>query len=320
MAQRRSSDHRAPAAIRNHLLAALPAYDRAELRSRLSLSSLRHDMVLHKPGDAVERVYFLTSGFCSLVNVLQTGRMVEVATIGREGMVGLPAMVEGSTWSTLTMVQGECENCYSMSAVAFREELDRRGAFYRLVVAYAQAFSSVVMQSTACNAVHSIERRLARWLLHAHDRMERDDFPLTQEFVAMMLGASRPMVSIVAGTLQKAGLIAYQRARVTIADRRRLERVSCECYTAVREVLAPLAYAAHAQIGSAVRILAPRKTPILEQPEYRCLACGELLMLTDRVRTSASKFVLTESYACVACNAAYIFTPSTGWWKSVREE
>src|SRR5437879_11423215 len=87
-----------------------------------------------------------------------------------------------------------------------------------------------VMQSTACNAVHSVEQRLARWLLHAHDRVGRDAFPLTQEFVAMMLGATRPTVTLVAGTLQRAGLITYRRGHLTILDRERLESASCECY------------------------------------------------------------------------------------------
>ena len=100
-----------------------------------------------------------------------------------------------------------------------------------------------VMQSTACNAVHSIEQRLARWLLLAHDRVGRDEFPLTQEFAAMMLGAARPTVTIVAGTLQRAGLITYRRGRITIVDRDRLESASCECYEAttrlLRSVIAP---------------------------------------------------------------------------------
>jgi hypothetical protein len=94
-----------------------------------------------------------------------------------------------------------------------------------------------IMQSTACNAVHSVEQRLARWLLHAQDRMETDEFPLTQEFVAMMLGATRPTVTVVAGTLQKAGLITYHRGHVTIVDRGKLEAASCECHRAATELL-----------------------------------------------------------------------------------
>jgi len=124
-----------------------------------------------------------------------------------------------------------------MAAADFRREMDRRGAFYELVTHYAQALSGFIMQSTACNAVHSVEQRLARWLLMAQDRMGADEFPLTQEFVAMMLGATRPTVTVVAGTLQRAGLITYHRGHVTIVDREGLENASCECYRAATDLL-----------------------------------------------------------------------------------
>jgi len=115
--------------------------------------------------------------------------------------------------------------------------MDRRGVFYELLTHYAQALVGFIMQSTACNAVHSVEQRLARWLLMARDRMGSDVFPLTQEFVAMMLGASRPTVTIVAGTLQKAGLITYHRGQVTIVDRKGLEAAACECYRTTTNLL-----------------------------------------------------------------------------------
>ena len=156
--------------------------------------------------------------------------MVEVATIGREGMVGAAAVLDGNAVTAATMVQGESDTCYRMTADAFRREMDRRGAFYEMLTHYSQALVGFIMQCTACNAVHSVEQRLARWLLMAQDRMGTVEFPLTQEFVAMMLGATRPTVTVVAGTLQKAGLITYHRGRVTILDRERLESASCECY------------------------------------------------------------------------------------------
>ena len=119
----------------------------------------------------------------------------------------------------------------------FRQEMDRRGTFYELLTRYTNALLGLIMQSTACNAVHTVEQRLARWLLMAHDRVAADEFPLTQEFVAMMLGVARPTVTIVAGTLQKAGLITYQRGTVTIVDREKLEAASCECYRTVTNLL-----------------------------------------------------------------------------------
>jgi CRP-like cAMP-binding protein len=112
----------------------------------------------------------------------------------------------------------------------FRREIDRGGHFAELVSRYTHAHVAFIMQSTACNAVHTVEQRLARWLLLAHDRVGKNEFPLTHEFVAMMLGVARPTVTIVAGTLQKAGLITYRRGIVAILDREKLEAASCECY------------------------------------------------------------------------------------------
>jgi CRP-like cAMP-binding protein len=185
---------------------------------------------LHKPGEPIRYVYFPGGGFCSVLTAFEDGSMVEVATVGREGMVGSSAVLDGKPMPVMAMVQGETDTCYRMTASAFRQEMDRRGAFYELLTHYGQALVGFIMQSTACNALHSGEQRLARWLLMAHDRMETNEFPLTPEFVALMLGATRPAVTLVAGTLQKAGLITYQRGRVTIIDREKLEAASCECY------------------------------------------------------------------------------------------
>jgi CRP-like cAMP-binding protein len=120
-----------------------------------------------------------------------------------------------------------CSACPPISTAIFPPP------FYRLLNRFAQALTGAIMQSTACNAVHSVEQRLARWLLLAHDRMDRRDFPLTQEFAAMMLGVTRPTVTVIAGTLQKAGLIEYHRGHVTVVDREKLESASCECYATI---------------------------------------------------------------------------------------
>ena len=193
--------------------------------------------MLYKPGEPIRHVYFPGGGFCSVLAVLEDGSMVEVATIGREGMVGVSAVVDGNRPPSATMVQAEMDTCYRMTAEAFRREMDRRGAFYELLTRYAEALVGFIMQSTACNAVHSVEQRLARWLLTAHDRIGTDEFPLTQEFVAMMLGTTRPTVTVVAGTLQRAGLIKYHRGHVTVVDREGLENASCECYRAATDLL-----------------------------------------------------------------------------------
>jgi CRP-like cAMP-binding protein len=221
----------------NRLLAALPPEDYARLAPTLRNTPLKLKRMLHKPGEAIDQVYFPGGGFVSVVTVLKDGGMVEVATIGREGMLGMSAAFNGEPSPAATMVQAESDVCYTMPANAFRQEMDRRGAFYDLLTRYGQALVGFIMQSTACNAVHSVEQRLSRWLLLAHDRVGKDDFPLTQEFAAMMLGTSRPTVTVVAGTLQKAGFIKYYRGHVTIVDRENLEAASCECYQTATDLL-----------------------------------------------------------------------------------
>ena len=221
----------------NHLLAALPPEDYDRLAPTLRNTRLELKRFLHKPGEALDHVYFPGGGFVSVVTVLKHGGMVEVATIGREGMLGMSAVLNGDPSPAAAMVQAETDVCYTMSVKAFREEMDRRGPFYELLTRYGQALVGFIMQSTACNAVHSVEQRLSRWLLLAHDRVGKDDFPLTQEFAAMMLGTSRPTVTVVAGTLQKAGLITYHRGHVTVVDREKLEAASCECYETATELL-----------------------------------------------------------------------------------
>jgi CRP-like cAMP-binding protein len=232
---RQSSSSRPPPA--NHLLAALPDDDFARLAPALGNTALKLKRFLNKPGEPIDQVYFPGGGFASVVTVLKDGGMVEVATIGREGMLGMSGALNREPSPSAAMVQAETDVCYTMSSEAFRKEMDRRGPFYDLLTRYGQALVGFIMQSTACNAVHSVEQRLSRWLLLAHDRVGMDEFPLTQEFAAMMLGTSRPTVTVVAGTLQKAGLIKYHRGHVTVVDRETLEAASCECYQTATDLL-----------------------------------------------------------------------------------
>ena len=235
-ASRSPSEAPSPAAA-NELLAALPAEVLQRLSPALELVPLALKEILHRPGDPIEYVYFPGAGFVSELTVLESGDMVEVATVGREGMVGIFASDGEERAPSLSMVQAAIEVCYRLRATVFREEMDRRGPFHQLMTRYMHAHVGLIMQSTACNAMHTVEQRLARWLLMAHDRVGLDDFPLTQEFLAMMLGVSRPSVTIVAGTLQKAGLITYHRGHLKIVNREELEAASCECYRVVRKLL-----------------------------------------------------------------------------------
>jgi CRP-like cAMP-binding protein len=168
----------------NRLLAALPAADYTRILPSLTVVSLKLKTVLHKPGEPIQDVYFPGGGFCSMLTVLLDGSMVEIATIGREGMIGVSAILDDAPVTSTAMVQGATDICYRMKLDAFRREVDRRGAFHELLAHFAQARFGFVAQSTACNAIHSVEQRLARWLLMAQDRMGSDEFPLTQEFVA----------------------------------------------------------------------------------------------------------------------------------------
>ena len=221
---------RSPSRNGNFVLAALPDSDYQRIVPSLEVMPLRLKQILHQPGTPIRDIYFPDDGFVSELTVLPDGRMVEVATIGREGVVGLLADAGRGPVISATMVQAATSNAVRMPTAVFRAEMDQRGAFFELVSRYRVALVRFVMQSTACNAVHTVEQRLARWLLIAQDHLRAGVFPLTQEFVAMMLGTTRPTVSEVAGTLQRAGLITYHRGFVTIVDRERLEAAACECY------------------------------------------------------------------------------------------
>jgi CRP-like cAMP-binding protein len=224
---------------RNLLLNALSQGDYDRIRGKIEIVSLEPKQVLHNPGEASEYVYFPRGGFLSIAIVLKNGAMVEVATIGREGMAMSSPKGPGrvTATNTLVVVQGSNESCYRMSSSDFHDEMGRCESFLDLITRYSDAFLGVVMQATGCNAAHTVEQRLAKWLLMAEDRMESAEFSLTQEFVAMMLGATRQTVTVVAGSIQKKGFITYHRGRIKIINRPALEASSCECYQVSMKIL-----------------------------------------------------------------------------------
>jgi CRP-like cAMP-binding protein len=226
----------------NKLLAALPADDYRRILPSLTTVPLKFKQGLHKHGERIATVYFPGGGVCSVTNVMRDGRMVEVATIGNEGMVGITAFSSGGVAIGDAFVQVPVPDgdAQTMSVKDFRREIDRRGAFYDLITRYSQAHLALVMQSTACNSLHLVEERCARWLLMTHDRSERDDFRLTHEFLGMMLGVRRPTVSLVLGTFHKAGVIENGTRNITVVDRKRLEETACECYQVVKDTFARL--------------------------------------------------------------------------------
>lgn len=184
--------------------------------------------------DPIREIVFLNGGVASVTTVLQDGRMIENATIGREGLLGIESAYGAATSSGEVMMQVPDTDAEFLPVVAFKAELDRRAGLFDAVQRYSQALMKLMMQSTACMAAHPVLERCCRWLLMTHDRVGADEFRLSQEFLAVMLGSARPTVSLVASTLQKAGLIAYSRGRIRIVDRAGLESASCECYATVK--------------------------------------------------------------------------------------
>ena len=219
--------------VRNRLLAALPPGDFALLAPSLRPVDLALKQVLHEPDRPIEAVHFPEAGMVSMLAVLEDGALQEVGLVGREGVVGL-AVVLGADHSPLEALVQAPGPALRLPAADLRAAFERSPALRAALLRYVQALQLQVSQTAACNGRHALEERLARWLLMAHDRAEGDRFPVTQEFMAMMLGVRRAGVSVAAGILQKAGVIGYARGCVTVLDRSGLEAASCGCYRAVR--------------------------------------------------------------------------------------
>ena len=228
-----------PSSVRNGLLAALPPEDLARLRRSLHPVELPFDQTVYSADGIVEAVLFPETGMASLIATLEDGEQVEVGLAGREGLIGLPLVYGNSHSLTEARVQME-GTALRMDAAALRDGMEASPALRGLLLRYALAFQAQVTMTAACNARHAIEQRLARWLLTAHDRAGGDEFPMTHEFMAMMLGVRRPGVSLAAGALQKAGLIRYARGRMEVTDRPGLEAASCECHHTTRREFARL--------------------------------------------------------------------------------
>jgi CRP-like cAMP-binding protein len=222
-----------PATIRNRLLRTLPPAALAGLLPKLRPVELPLRRVLYEPDGPIEAAYFPEQGIISVVAQLDEGQQAEAGMAGRDGMVGTPLLagVETSFTECMAQVAG---SALRIEARAFRQELEASPPFRALMLRYNEAHQAQVMQTAACNANHRLEQRLARWLLMVHDRVEGDDLPLSQEFIATMLCVQRPSVSATAGILQRAGLIRHGGGRVAVLDRAGLEGAACECHAMVR--------------------------------------------------------------------------------------
>ncbi|HUQ84623.1 MAG TPA: Crp/Fnr family transcriptional regulator [Gemmatimonadaceae bacterium] len=223
----------APDAPRNRLLAALPEDDYASLRPALELVGTELRDIIYDVGQPMERVFFVETGVLSIVNLMADGSAVETATVGNEGLVGLQVYLDSdrSASQAFCQVQGLS---LAMRVAEFREAIGEIRALRQILNRYTQALLIQVAQSSACNRLHPVRERCARWLLQTHDRVEGDEFPMTHDFLSQMLGVRRATVTDAAGSLQKQKLIEYEYGHLRVIDRPGLERVSCECYAIVK--------------------------------------------------------------------------------------
>ncbi|MCW8088387.1 Crp/Fnr family transcriptional regulator [Roseococcus sp. MDT2-1-1] len=189
--------------------------------------------VLIVPDQPITTVHFPEAGWVSMLAPLEDGKAAEVGLVGAEGMVGLPLLL-GSDRSTLEAMVQASGTLLRMGATAFRHALEECPTLRSLLLRYTLAFQQQVSQTAACNGNHALDQRLARWLLMAHDRAEGDEFPMTHEFLAMMLCVHRPGVTVAARLFQQAGLIRYGQGQMVVTDREGLEAAACECYATVR--------------------------------------------------------------------------------------
>lgn len=214
----------------------LPAADFAFLAADLKDVPLERGMVLQESGDPLRHVHFLHSGMISILAALPSGTTVETATVGYEGAVGATAGL-GSRLAFGRAVVQLPGIASRIASGRFQAAVAQSGTLRELMLRYNEVMLAQTQQSAACNILHGVETRLCRWLLHTHDRLDGDIVPLTQEFLAEMLGVRRTTVTIVARLLQNAGMIRYRRGHIHILDRGALEEASCECYGILRQLM-----------------------------------------------------------------------------------
>jgi CRP-like cAMP-binding protein len=218
---------------RNRLLAALRPAEIGLLQPHLKEVPLEQGTLLHEQGELIERIYFPHSGMISLLAVMEQGNAVETATVGREGAVGAMSGLGPRRAFTRAVVQMP-GSASQIGTGKFQSIVTQSPAIREIIVHHNEVLLAQVQQSAACNALHEAESRFCRWLLQSRDRSDSDIVPITQEFLAQMLGVRRTTVTLVAQALQDAGLLRYRRGRVEIVDRDGLEARACECYAVIR--------------------------------------------------------------------------------------
>lgn len=215
------------------LLAAVPPDEYKLFSEKLEAVPLRMRETLQEAGDPTDFVYFPLSGIISVLTVLENGMMIEFATVGREGTTGIPITL-GLADSNLALISQVPGQALRMRTPDFLTAITASPGLALAINCYSGVMYAFLAQSAACNRAHHVDERCARWLLMTHDQTGGNEFPITQEFLAQMLGVSRPSVALSAAALHKAGLISYHRGAMTIIDRMGLEKAACECYEVIR--------------------------------------------------------------------------------------
>lgn len=218
----------------NRLLAILPRQVYQRLEPHLQLVQLSQSQILNVAGEPDKYAYFPTTSMISRVAILKNGATTEIGVVGNEGMIGLPIILQTKRtfFSTIVQVGGDS---LIITADELQKEIARRGALSYLLMHYVQARLIQVGQTAACNRHHRLEQRFARWLLMVRDAIQKNEFPLTHEFISQMLGVRRTGVTEIAGKFQKAGIINYKRGAIEIIDNQKLETASCECYRVISQ-------------------------------------------------------------------------------------
>jgi CRP-like cAMP-binding protein len=219
--------------LQNRLLAALPTLEYDRIAQHLRVQTRVTGDRLHQRGRRMDDVYFPNGGVFSITTRMGDGSLVEVATVGREGMLGVGAFLGDRSGTGPTFQQVADGTVAALAVLPFVRESTASRTFHEVMALYAQATLLQTMQCAACNARHDVTRRCCRWLLQTHDRVDSDDFPLKHEFLAIMLGVHRPTVTVVLRGLQETGLISSRYGRMRVLKRRQLEAASCECYDVI---------------------------------------------------------------------------------------
>jgi len=218
----------------NKILSALPNEEFERLRPKLRDVSFEIGKILYQAEEPIESVYFVNQGIVSCLATLEDGNTVEAGVIGSEGLAGVAILLG----ATSTPNQALCQSDVHASRISRADiigEFRRNGELNSKILRFLHSMFTQVAQTAACNRLHTLDQRLARWLLMTHDRIDGDRFPLTQEFLSRMLGVRRAGVSVAANSLKQAGLIDYHRGNIRIVNRDSLEQLSCECYEIVKQ-------------------------------------------------------------------------------------